>query len=628
MNQGAKRPGTPLGGDATITDGVTSKSVREQLGRILRSPLFATAEKRRLLLRFLVERSLEGRGEGLKEYEVGREVFGRPASYDPRLDPIVRVQVSNLRSKLREYYAGDGKNDPVLIEFPRGYLPRIERRPILDIPKSSKPSIQAIHFARTAREGQRRAAKTVAVLPFVDLSPGGDQEYFCDGVTEEIINALSQIRQANVVARTSAFQFKGKNVDVRQIGTQLNAQAVLEGSIRKEGDLLRVLARLTSVETGYVLWSASFDRKTQDVPAVQEQIAKAIINALDIRFGRSQQQRLSRSIYKANLELHDLYLQGRYYWNRRTEEALRMGASIFQQIIAQDASYAPAFSGLADCYLSLGLSDTDAPKDVMPKASAAAKKALELDDTLAEAYTSLGSVKAVYEWEWTEAQKMFRRAVHFNPCYATAHHFHAVFSLSPTGSLQEAMDELQQAIRLDPLSLIVNTSLAWLVYLARRPDEAIAQCQKTIDLDAGFYRTYWVLGLACAEKEIYPEAIRNLEKARELAGGATFVAQNLSGLAHVHALSGKHDEARQYIQELESRARQEYISPFWTAMAHVSLNQRKQAFAWLEKACDIRDPWLYALPNLPIAAPLESDHRYRSFLHRINIARNFMSAPG
>jgi serine/threonine-protein kinase len=627
MNQGAKRPGVPPGDDATITNGVTNKGIREQLDRILRSPLFATAEKRRLLLCFLVERSLEGRGEGLKEYEVGREVFGRPASYDPRLDPIVRVQVSNLRSKLREYYAGDGKNDPVLIEFPRGYVPRIERRPVLHVLKSNKPSIQAIRSTRASRAEEKRAAKTVAVLPFLDLSPGGDQEYFCDGVTEEIINALSQIRQVSVVARTSAFQFKGTSVDVRQIGAQLNAQAVLEGSIRKEGDLLRVLARLTSVESGYVLWSASFDRKIQDVSAVQEEVAKAIIKTLNIRFGRSQQQRLSRRTYKANVELYDLYLRGRFYWNRRTEEALRMGASIFQQIIAQDDSYAPAFSGLADCYLSLGLSDTDAPKDVMPKARAAAKRALELDDTLAEAYTSLGSVEASYNWEWAGAQKMFQHAIHLNPGYATAHHYYAIFSLSPTGSLQEAIDELHQAITLDPLSLTVNTDTALLAYFAGRPDDAIAQCRKTIDLDPSFFRPYWLLGLACAQSGIYPEAIRSFERVRELAGGKTFMAPALAGLAYVYALAGKHDEARKCIQELESRASQEYVSPFWVAMAHVGLNQRKQVFAWLERACDMHDPWFFVLPNLPIAAPLESDHRYRSFLHKINIARNFMAAP-
>jgi serine/threonine-protein kinase len=620
MNQGAEEPGMPSGSEASITSGVTSEGIREQLDRILQSPRFATAEKRGLLLRFLVESFLEGRSEGLKEYEVGRAVFGRPASYDPRLDPIVRVQVSNLRSKLREYYASDGKDDPVLIEFPKGYIPRFELRPVLDIVKSNEPGIPAIRSTRPQRAGERRAAKTVAVLPFVDLSPGGDQEYFCDGVTEEIINALSQVRQASVVARTSAFQFKGKNADVRQIGAQLNARAVLEGSIRKDGDLLRVLARLTSVETGYVLWSHAFDRKMQDVCAVQEQIAKAIINALQIRFGPSQQERLSRSIYKANVELHDLYLRGRYYWNKRTEEALNKSVTIFQQIIAQDPSYSLAFSGLADCYVSLGLADRTAPKEVMPKASAAAKKALELDKSLAEAYASLGSVKAVYDWEWAEAQKMFRRAIHFNPSYATAHQLYAGLALSPTGRLQEAIDELQEAIRLDPLSLIVNADSAMLAYFARRPEEAIAQCRKTIDLDPGFFRTYWVFGLACAEKGMYPEAIQNLEKARELVGDATFAAQILSGLAHVHALSGKPDEARKYIEELELRARQEYMSPFWTAMAHVGLNQTKQAFTWLEKACDMRDPWLYALPNLPIAAPLRSDPRCHSLLHRMNLA--------
>jgi tetratricopeptide (TPR) repeat protein len=320
------------------------------------------------------------------------------------------------------------------------------------------------------------------------------------------------------------------------------------------------------------------------------------------------------------VELYDLYLLGRYYSNKQTEEGLRKSASIFEQIIARDGSYAPAFSGLADCYVLLGLSDLVAPNDVMPKACTAAKRALELDDSLAEAYTSLGSVQAVHDWAWTKARKTFQQAIHFNPGYATAHQWHALFGLSPTGSLPEAMDELQEAIRLDPLSLVLRTDLACLSYLARRPDEAIAQCRTTIDLDPGFFRSYWVLGHAYTQKGIYPEAIRYFEKARELAGDATFVAQILAALAHVNALSGEHDQARQYIQELESRARQEYISPFWISMAYVSLNQTEQVFSWIEKACDMRDPWLFTLPNLPIAAPLESDHRYRSILHKMSLA--------
>jgi serine/threonine-protein kinase len=618
MNQGAKRPGTSRGSEASLPAGVTSKVVGEQLDRILRSPLFATAEKRSLLLRFLVESSLEGRSGGLKEYEVGRGVFGRPPSFDPRLDPIVRVQVSNLRSKLREYYAGDGKDDPLLIEFPKGYVAQFERRPVLHAVEDKQPKIQAIQSTRAA-PGQRRAAKTIVVLPLVDLSPGNDQEYFCDGVTEEIINALAQVRGVCVVARTSAFQFKGKSVDVRQIGMQLNVRTVLEGSIRKDEDRLRVAARLTSVNTGSVLWAAAYDQKTQDVFAVQEQIATAIVKALEIRF-RVQQPRLLRRSYKSNVELYDLYLLGRYYWNRRTAESLKKSVSIFQQIIAKDASYAPAFAGLADCYLLLGLFDLVAPKDVMPKASAAAKKALELDGTLAEAYTSLGSVQALYDWEWTKARQTFRRAIHFKPGYTTAHVCYAMFSLSPTGSLPEAMDELQEAIRLDPLSLAVHTNSALLACFARRPDDAIAQCRKAIDLDPGFFRSYWVLGHAYAQKGIYPEAIRNFEKAHELVGNTTFVAQILSALAHVNELSGEHDQARQHIQELESRARQEPISPFWIAMAYVSLNLREQVFSWLEKACDERDPWLFVLPNLPIAAPLESDQRYRKLLQKMGLA--------
>jgi serine/threonine-protein kinase len=607
-------------GEGDITVDVPREAVRKQLDKILASPLFAAAERRSLLLRSAVEYVLEGHSERLKEYEVGRRVFGRPASWDPRLDPIVRVQVSNLRSKLREYYAGDGKDDPLLIEFPKGtYAPRFERRSVLRIIKDNQPGIEATPSVGAASI-QTRAPATVIVLPFVDLSPGGDQEYFCDGVTEEIINALAKVRGMRVVARTSAFQFKGKHVDVRLIGAQMNVQAVLEGSIRKEGDRLRVVARVTSVDTGAVLCSTEYDRQVQDVFALQEEIAKALVDAFKLRLSEQQQQRLSRRHHKVDVEIYNLYLLGRYYWNRRTHEALTKGASTFQQIIAQDASYAPAYAGLADCYLLLGLSDLVAPLDVMPKASTAAKKALELDDTLAEAYTSLGSVRAVFDWEWAEARKMFQRAIHFNPSSAMAHHCYALFSLFPTGSLRAAIDEHQEAVRLDPLSLVLNTDSALMVCFAKRPDEAIAQCRKTIDLDPSFFRSYWVLGHAYAQKGIYPEAIQNFEKARELAGDTTFVAQILSGLAHVNALAGKRDQARQHIHELESRARQKYTSPFWVAMAYVGLDLREQVFSWLERALDARDPWLFTIPNMPLASPLESDRRYRSLLHRMNLA--------
>jgi serine/threonine-protein kinase len=619
MNKGAERPETRRGSAAGGSAGVTHAVVEAQLDRILKSALFANAERRSLLLRFLVERGLEGRSDALKEHEIGRVVFGRPASYDPRVDPIVRVQVSSLRSKLREYYAGDGKDAPLLIEFPRGYVPQFQRRSVLEIPQNSRPEIQPIRRTQAPLR-QRGAAKTVAVLPFLDLSSGNDQEYFCDGVTEEIINTLAQVSQVGVVARTSAFLFKGKNVDVRQVGAQLNVQAVLEGSIRKEEDRLRVVARLTSVDTGFVLWSATYDEKMRDVIAVQERIAEALVSALEVRFCRSRRRRLSRRSYKTNVELYDLYLLGRYYLNKQTEEGLKKSASVFEQVIARDGSYAPAFSGLADSYLQLGLSDLVAPKDVMPKASAAAKKALELDDGLAEAYTSLGSVQALHDWEWTKVRKTFQRAIRFNPCYAPAHQWYALFSLSPTGSLPEAIEELQEAIRLDPLSLVLHTDLAALSYLARRPDEAIAQCRRPIDLDPSFFRSYWVLGLAYAQKGSYAEAFRNFEKARELAGDTTYVAQILSGLAHVNALSGERDQARQYIRELESLASREYISPFWIAMAHVSLNQREEVFSGLDKACEVRDPWLFIFPNLPVAAPLESDPRYRSLLHRMSLA--------
>jgi TolB-like protein len=598
--------------------------VRGQLAKILQSRPFATAERRSRLLRFLVERSLESGGHGIKEHEIGIEVFGRPSSWDPRLDPIVRVQVGNLRSKLMEYYAGDGTDDPLLIEFPKGYVAKFKPRPVLHTrpalrTRSVRPDLHAIPSGSVAKE-KRKTAKTIAVLPFVDLSPHHDQEYFCDGVTDEIINALAQSRQVRVVARTSSFQFKGKNLDVRRIGAQLNAEAVLEGSIRREGDRLRLLAHLTRVDTGYVLWSDAYDEPTPAVFSVQDRITSALVDALVGALNGARWQSSPRPSYRANVELYDQVLLAQFYMNKRTAEALQKSASLFQQVIARDASYAPAFAGLADCLCLRALIDVGPPGEIMAEAKDAAMKALALDGTLAEAHTSLGLVQALHDWQWSEAQKTFQRAIQLNPCSSIARHHYGLFCLGPLGRLTEAMDELREAVSLDPLSLTFRTSSAFLAYLAGKPDDAVEQCRLVAEMDAGFFLSYLVVGLAYTRKGMVPEAIQSFQKARELAGGATFLAPMLASLARANELAGKHDQARQFVEELESRSRAGYLPPFWVGVGHLGVNQTADALSWLERACDLHDPWLFVLRNLPIVAPLESDGRYRALLRRVGLA--------
>jgi TolB-like protein/Tfp pilus assembly protein PilF len=592
--------------------------VREQLAKILESRLFVTAERRSRLLRFLVERSLESRGHGIKEHEVGIEVFSRPSSWDPRLDPIVRVQVGNLRSKLTEYYAGAGKDDPLLIEFPKGYIARFKPRPVLQT-RSVRPDLHAIPSGSVAKE-KRKTAKTVAVLPFADLSPHHDQEYFCDGVTDEIINALSQSKQVRVVARTSSFRFKGKNLDVRRIGAQLNAGAVLEGSIRREGDRLRLVAHLTSVYTGYVLWSDEYDEPTPAVFSVQDRITRALVDALVGALNGARRHPPPRPSYRANVELYDQYLLGRFYLNKRTEEALQKSASLFQQIITRDASYAPAFAGLSECYRIRALIEAAPPGENMERARDAATKALALDNTLAEAHTSLGTVQALHDWQWSEAQKTFQRAIHLNPCSSFARHHYGLFSLGPSGKLQKAMDELREAVSLDPLSLIMRSDSAFMAHLAGKDDDAISQCRAAIDMDPGFFQPYMVLGKIYSQKGIYPEGIQYLQKGRELAGSETYVAPILATLALANERAGNHDQARQFVEELESPSRTGYVSPFWVGIAQFGVNATEQAFSWLQRACDLHDPWLFALPNSPIAAQFKSDDRYRALLRRMGLA--------
>jgi tetratricopeptide (TPR) repeat protein len=324
--------------------------------------------------------------------------------------------------------------------------------------------------------------------------------------------------------------------------------------------------------------------------------------------------------YKANVELYDQYLLGRFYLNKRTEEALQKSVSLFEQIIARDASYAPAFAGLSECYRVRALIEAVPPGENMERARDAATKALALDNTLAEAHTSLGTVQALHDWQWSEAQKTFQRAIHLNPCSSIARNHYGLFSLGPSGKLQEAMDELREAVSLDPLSLTMRTDSAFMAHLADRDDDAISQCRAALDMDPGFFQSYLVLGKVYTQKGIYPEAIRYLQKARELAGSETCVPPVLATLALANERAGNHDQARQFVEELESPSRTGYVSPFWVGIAHFGVNQTEQAFSWLQRACDLHDPWLFALPNSPIAAQFKSDDRYGVLLRRMGLA--------
>jgi TolB-like protein/Tfp pilus assembly protein PilF len=583
--------------------GISPEAVLEQLRKILSSGPFVHSERLSRFLRFTVEHAVKGQAEELKEYLIGVEVFDRRDTFDPRLDPIVRVEAGRLRTKLSRYYETEGRSDPVLIDFPRGgYAPVF--RP------GSAPSM-----AQPPTPGAFER-KTIAVLPFADQSPNKDQEYFCDGMTEELINALTKVEGLRVAAWTSMLQLKGKPYDIREIGLQLNVGAVLEGSVRKEGERLRITAHLVDVAEGCYLWSESYDRELKDVFAIQEQISRAIVDTLKIQLvGGPNRQLVRRSTESSTA--YKLYLKGRYYWNKRSKEGLWKGVEYFEKALEKDPGYALAHAGLADSYSLLGNYGVLPSHTVREKAKEAAARAVEIDATLAEAHTSLGHVRATYEWDWGVAEREFELAIQLNPRYATAHHWYAITCLMPQRRLDEALLEIEEAQELDPVSASIARDAGVVCYSRREYDRSLDQARRTQELDPNFYEAYWLLGLGYEQKLQFEEANAAFRK-----GVSLYRSPRMIGaLGHSYALWGRNAEAHEALRELSEMAERRYVSPFDTALIFMGLREKDRAFEWLDEALAMRCyelVWLKVDPRWDI---LRSDTRFISILNAIGLER-------
>lgn len=461
--------------------------------------------------------------------------------------------------------------------------------------------------------GLELSSPSIAVLPFANISNDTDNEYFCDGLAEELLNALSKIEALRVAARTSAFSFKGKEADVREIGQKLNVSAVLEGSVRKAGNRLRITAQLVNVVDGYQLWSERYDRQMEDVFDIQDEISLSIVGALRVKLlGEEKEQVLKR--YTENAEAHRLYLKGLYFTSRGTKEGAQKGIEHFQQAVELDPGYALAFAGLADAYCWLSHLYAE-PKAVLEKARAAARTALELDETLAEAHVALGLVKLWYDWEWPEVEREFRRAIELNPSHAEAHHWYA-FYLTAMKRFDEGRIEVKLALALDPLSLMIQSMSGWCLYFARRYDEAIAQFRQSLELEPNFFISYWGLGWTYIQQGHYQAAITELNRALPLSGGGTEI---LAALGHAYARLGERREARQWLDQLEQLAGQRYVSPFYRALVYVGLGEREQACAALLEACDDRFEWLTQCKVDPVWDTLHSEPRFQELLRRMGL---------
>src|SRR5882724_7839849 len=478
--------------------------------------------------------------------------------------------------------------------------------------------------ASAARTEAATAApnKSIAVLPFDNLSGDPQNAYFSEGVQDEILTRLAKIAELKVISRTSTQRFKSAPNDLRQIAQQLGVANILEGSVQKANDQVRVNVQLINALTDAHLWADTYDRKLTDIFAVETEIAKTVADVLQAKLTGSEQHVIAARP-TANAEAHQLYLKGRFFWNKRTGSDLKKSIDYFEQAIAADPNYAVAYAGVADGYVWLPGYTAGTPRDSYPKAKAAAKKALELDGTLAEARTSLAIAIWLYDFDSSQANGEFQRAIELNPNYAIAHQQYGNTTLSALGRFDDAIAEGKRAVELDPLSLVINADLGMNYYYARRYDEAITQLRKTLEMDPGYYYAHVDLGQVLAAKRAFGEAISEYQKARAL-NDDPFV---LGLLGHAYASSGNKTEALKILDQLKGLSKQRYVSAFSFAIIYLALDDKQEALRWLEQSYQNRAGadigWIRVDPLLD---PLRGDPRFEALAEKIVPAAEFKSA--
>jgi serine/threonine protein kinase/TolB-like protein/Tfp pilus assembly protein PilF len=458
------------------------------------------------------------------------------------------------------------------------------------------------------------AIESIAVLPFINQSGDPNAEYLSDGLTESIINSLTQLPNLRVIARSSVFRYKGRDTDPLVIGKELGVRAVLVGRIMQHGDGLTISTELVDVRDNKQVWGEQYDRKAADLMSLQRDIAGQIANNLRLKISGEEHNRMMKH-YTEDPEAYQLYLKGRFYWNKRTEENYQKAIDYFRQAIEKDPNYALAYTGLADSYSFLSSQGIRSPHDVFPLAKQAATKAIEIDNSLSEAHTSLAYVKLYYDWDWAGAEQEYKNAIELNPNYATPHHGYAYLLIS-SGRTEAAFAEIRKAEEIDPLSLTINTDFGEFYYFARRNDEAIAQLKKAIDMDAGFVRAHFLLGRALVQKGRCDEAIAEFQKARRLEENAV---EWIGALTQGYASCGRKAEAEKTMAELVELSKQHYVSPHWFAAVEAELGNKDEAFKWLDQAFERRfGPLIYIKVN-PIWDPLRSDPRFAEYVRRVGL---------
>jgi eukaryotic-like serine/threonine-protein kinase len=458
--------------------------------------------------------------------------------------------------------------------------------------------------------------KSIVVLPFENASNDPNAEYVSEGISEALINSLSDLQRLKVIARSTAFHYKGKDIDPRRVGRELQVAAVLTGRVRQVQDALSIQVDLVDAATGAQVWGEEYHRKISDVVAVKQAIAREITEKLKLKLSGEEQRRLAKDD-STNTEAYRFYLRGRYFWNKRTPGGIKQAITEFQQAIERDPNFALGYVGLADCYTGLTFYNFAAPHEAMPKAKESAIKAVLLDNTVAEGHTSLGHILMNYDWDWPRAEKEFKRSIELKPDYATAHQWYAIHYLTATGRLEEAVQEMRKALELEPASLVMNTFMGATLYYAGRYDEAIDQCRRTVEMDPNFAVAHWHLGLAYEQKQAFDAAIEEFQTAISLSQGSPLMR---AALGHAYAKSQRADEANKVLDELNELSKQQYVSPLELAAIYVALGNDDKAFQFLEKAYTEHSFHLVNLNVSPQFKSVRSDPRFQNLVQRLGLS--------
>ena len=457
----------------------------------------------------------------------------------------------------------------------------------------------------TSKAGSTAPISSIAVLPFVDESADPDAEYINDKIAESLINSLSKLPQLRVVPRSVVADYKGKNLDPRKIGEELNVRAVVTGRLRRHGDIISIQADLIDLQNVAQLWGQHYDHKVSDALLVQDDISRDIFENLRLKLNVEE---------KKQLEAYGLYLKGRNAWNKRTGDALLQAIDFFNQAIEIDPDHTAAYAGLADCYNMLVVYGRLQPKEGFPKAKDAAAKALEIDESSAEAHSSMAFIKFRWDWDRTATEREFQTAIKLKPAYAPAHQWYSSY-LVAVERFDEAIAEAKRTEELEPLSFVASSHLGWIYYLSGRNDEAIEQCRKILELDPSSFPARRYLGLAYEAKGMYPEAIAEFQTGVKLSGSPLMLAL----LGHAYAVAGKRAEAHQVLNDLQQLQEQRYVSPYTVAAIYAGLNDQQEAFKWLDKAVEERDIWLMNLKVDPVFSKLRSQRKFTDTLARIRL---------